>query len=145
MQARTQSHSLSELIPALIDESAEFMKSNAPIMRPLMRLASSDSEIQIRGHIAYGDLERQVTQEILTHEEPLAHSDPARAVVSVFRVSYSALGRELGYGMMEALNNQVNWTNLKMDLGAMATAFLRSPAPTNRKISSVSEDHDKPR
>ncbi|RYD29365.1 MAG: TetR/AcrR family transcriptional regulator [Lysobacteraceae bacterium] len=124
MRARSRSNSLDGLVRACIDELAEFLRKNAPIMRPLMLRAAFDRDVQDRGRDSHDLMVESLTTELMSHETQIGHPDPTRAIHSIIRIAYAAFARELGFGMAEAPQGGAPWEELKEDVGSMAAAFL---------------------
>lgn len=130
MRARSRSASLAELVRAAIDELAEFLKKNAPIMRPMMLRAAFDRDVQDRGRIGHDLMVDSLTTEFMSHHEQIGHPDPVRGIHAVIRIAYATFARELGFGMAEAPQGGAPWAELKEDVGTMAAAFLLDKSPT---------------
>ena len=124
MRARTRSANFYELIIALVEEIADFLKTYGPIMRPLMMRATADEFIRDRGHKAFRDMEVHLADELLSHADEIKHADPKAAVATVISSVYATLARELGFGMVEKNFDDANWIRLKAHMGQMAAAFL---------------------
>jgi AcrR family transcriptional regulator len=124
MRARSRSESLADLVRASIDELAEFLRKNAPIMRPMMLRAAFDRDVQDRGREGHDLMVESLTLELMSHREQIVHPDPTRAIHSIIRIAYAAFARELGFGMAEAPQGGAPWEELKEDIGTMAAAFL---------------------
>lgn len=117
---------LQTLVPALVQEIGELMRNAAPIMRPLMARAAIDPIVAVTGKRAYMDFSDRITAALLAHRGEIKHPDPERAVDSCVRIIYAALARYLGFGSSITAVGQGDWTELKVDLGDMCTAFLTS-------------------
>lgn len=124
MRARSRSTSTPQLIIALVGELAEFMRVQAPVMRPLMLRAAFDKAVQERGAAAYEAMNAVLVAEILSRREHIIHADPEGAAAAVVQIAYAAFARELGFGMAEAIRNGSNYEKLKADVGAMTARFL---------------------
>lgn len=129
MRARSRSHTLPELVQTLVDDLAEFLKTNAPLMRPMMLRAAFDPAVQGRGAAAHHKMVESLVGELLGLRDSFRHSDPERAARSVVRIAYATFARELGFGMSEEPISDAVWSELKEDVGQMAVAFLMSEQP----------------
>lgn len=123
-KARPARPGLVFFIPALVDQVAELMLSEAEIMRPLLLRAAYDPVVAEHGRRAYADFADTLRQAILAHRSEITHADPDRAADSSVRIIYAALARHLGYGSSPHAVGQGDWSELKSDLGDMCAAFL---------------------
>jgi|UniRef100_UPI0035CAF517 AcrR family transcriptional regulator len=124
MRARSRSNSTAELILAIVAELGEFMRAQAPVMRPLMLRAAYDRAVQDRGGAAYNAMQTVLVAELLARRDDIVHPDPEGAVATVVQIAYAAFARELGFGMTEAIPNGMSYDKLKEDMGGMAANFL---------------------
>jgi AcrR family transcriptional regulator len=133
MRARTRSENFYEMIIALVEEIADFLKTYGPIMRPLMMRAQVDEQIRERGHKAFRDMEAHLAAELLLHSDQIKPADPKSAVATVIASVYATLARELGFGMVEKQFDEGNWIRLKAQMGQMAAAFLLCDLTAHKK------------
>jgi AcrR family transcriptional regulator len=116
---------LTSLIPRFVSEYAEFLRKRAPILSPLMVLASADEVIAHAGKQAHQEMAHGFRALALKHAADIKAANPQRATDSVFGVVYAALARHLGLGGAATAAGEGDWKVLKEDLGAMALAFLQ--------------------
>jgi AcrR family transcriptional regulator len=124
MRARSRSSTPAMLVRAIIDELGQFLARHSHIMRPMMLCAAFDSVVQNRGRLTHDRMIDAITIELLTQRAAIRQPDPERAVRAVLRIAYAAFARELGFGRAEAPPDGADWTQLRVDMGDMAAAFL---------------------
>lgn len=117
---------LDSLVRAFVEELAEFLKRNAPVMRPMMQRAASDPVVSALGRRGYQDLADKVQTALLARREEIGHTLPELAIDTILRVAYSTFARQLGFGMMGENNNKADWKNLKTEVGVMCSTYLRN-------------------
>jgi len=120
---------LSRLVPRAVDALAEFMRSHADLLRPLMTRAVTDDKVAGRGKASHAKLQDGWTAVILTRAPEVQSDLPERAVLSCFRIVYASLARYLGLGSSPESAGEGDWADLKVDLGRMALAYLSWPGP----------------
>lgn len=121
-----KSINLDTLVRNFVEELAEFMRRNAPIMRPMMLRASADPVVRAMGRRGYDDLAEKVTGTLLSRREEIGHELPELAVEMTLRISYSAFARYLGFGTTGDTGTKADWKNLKTEVGVMCSTYLRN-------------------
>jgi AcrR family transcriptional regulator len=130
VRARSRSTTPTGLVKALLDDIGEFLKVNAPIMRPMMLRAGSDSVVQKQGASAHDAMVDSVTAEMMTLSAHIRHSNPEAAVRAVIRIAYAAFARELGFGMTEMPDSPIEMSEVKKHVAAMGSAYLFCDLPS---------------
>ena len=65
---------------------------------------------------------------VFTSVDPaIRFPDPERAIHSIFRISYAAIARYLGFGAATTAAWEGDWKVLKEDVAAMSASFLLHP------------------
>ncbi len=116
----------------VVATTSRFLRDNAAVMSPFMRLANSDPVIADAGRTAAWDMRDAFCAALLAARPEIHHPDPERAVAWSFTVVYSVVGRWLGLGGDVAAAGEGEWDQMLSDLSEMVTAFLSggSPGPT---------------
>lgn len=116
---------LDTLVRSFVDEFAELMKKNAPILRPMMLRATSDPVVRAMGKRGYQELADRMNRVFLDRSSEMGHPLPELAVDTAMRVIYSAFARYLGFGMTGDAGTKMDWKNLKTEVGVMCSTYLR--------------------
>lgn len=123
-KAKSKSRDLSELVFNLVDELAESFKDHAGILRAFMHMSTRDENVRANGKAAFQRLENAVIGLLLTRRKEIVHEDADRACHSVFKIMYSVLARQLGFGSISDPITDREWNVLKQDLGEMCAMYL---------------------
>ena len=126
--ASGEARDLDALVCGLVGGIADALRAHAGVLRPFMLRSTTDPVIASRGKHSYGITEQLFQNAVLARRPLIAHPDPERAVLSCFRIIYAALARYLGFGSPTTAALEADWEQLKEDLSAMCSAFLRAPA-----------------
>ena len=126
-KASEEASSLDDLVSRLIENIAETLYKHAPILRPFMLRATSDPVVAGVGKKSYADTEEQFRAALLLRRDEIRHPDPERAIHSIFRISYAAIARYLGFGAATTAAWEGDWKVLKQDVAAMSASFLLHP------------------
>ncbi|MEO6248499.1 MAG: TetR/AcrR family transcriptional regulator [Sphingomicrobium sp.] len=129
-KASEEAGSLDELVSLLIENVAEALHKHAPVMRPFMIRATSDPIVAGVGKQSYANTEEQFRNALLVRRSEIKHPDPERAIHSIFRISYAAIARYLGFGAATTAAWEGDWDILKQDIAAMSSSFLMHPPRT---------------
>lgn len=125
--AEAGAHDFVGLVAALIDTLAETLRTHAEDLRPLMQHAHVDPLVAATGKRSFAATANHFAAALLRRRAAIRHPDPERAVAAVFRTSYAALARWLGFGTSPTAARDGDWVELKQDLAAMAAAWLTQP------------------
>ncbi|MFV3127165.1 TetR/AcrR family transcriptional regulator [Niveispirillum sp. KHB5.9] len=121
-----KSTNLDRLVRDFVEELAEFLKRNAPVLRPMMLRASADPVVRAMGRRGYDDLVEKVMATLLSRRDEIGHELPELACEMTLRVAYSAIARYLGFGMTGDTGTKADWKNLKTEVGVMCSTYLRN-------------------
>lgn len=132
-QADAKARGLGDLVYQLVEGMAENFRANAPLMRPLMLMASHDETVAATGKRSYAKVADRVREVLLKYDAEILQDDPRRAVDSAYRVLYASIARYLGFGSSVGAAWEGDWKVLKEDLAAMIAAFLTTPTPTRKR------------
>lgn len=113
------------LVRNFVEELAEFMRRNAPVMRPMMMRASTDPVVSAMGRRGYDDLEEKMLATLLARRQEIGHQLPELACEMTLRIAYSAFARYLGFGTTGDTGTKADWKNLKTEVGIMCSTYLR--------------------
>lgn len=130
--------SLHQLLPLLLDELAEMLRRNAPILSAFMMRASVDEVTSRVGKASGVKLSQGFEALLLSRREEIHHPDPVRAAHACFTTAYAAFSRYLGLGSSREAAGEGDWQILKGDVSLMCSCYLQfaneqlaqSPAPT---------------
>ncbi len=124
LTAATQS--LGDFIPRYVDEFAEMLRRNAPLLRLAMRRAAYDPLIAGPGKESALKSEDCATEAMLRFREEIGGSDPAMKARTSYMVVFAALARELSLGSTDESAHNYDWGEHKTELGKMCLAYLRA-------------------
>ena len=124
LRAQLNSASLPELLANMVDEIAEFFRRHASLLRPMMICASKDPVISSAGAVGHTHLRNLFSAALLAYSAEMKRDQPQQAVVTCFKLTYAALGYELGFGAINPRLDMRNWDRLKVDLAEVCAAFL---------------------
>lgn len=125
-KAKENSGNLSELVVNLVSNIADTLRKHAPLLRAFMHLATLDPKVQQTGRGAYLNIEREMLDLLLSRKNEIMRKDPERAAVSTFKIMYSVIARQLGFGAAVAPASRAEWSMLKEDLAKMCSLYLTS-------------------
>ena len=119
-------HSLATLIPAMIRESGNLLRSHAAVLSALMTRAAVDPVIMAHGKQGHAATMQMFVALMLKFSSEITHPNPKHATEACFMISYSTIARYLGLETAPAAAGEGNWNDLIHDLGIMCLQFLRS-------------------
>lgn len=131
-----QSKNLNDLIPALIEVTAESLREFAPILRPMMLRSAADKTIELNGQDSYREVATLAIEQILSRREEISHPDPDQAAAAAYAMAYAVFARFLGLGSSEFHDNDLmDWLELKRNVSLMCLSFLKlSPELANLRL-----------
>ena len=135
---RWEGFSLHQMLPQLLDELAEMLRRNAPILSAFMMRASVDEVTGRVGRASGKKLAEGFEALLLTRRDAIRHPDPVRAAHACFTTAYATYSRYLGLGSSLDSAGEGDWQILKADVSLMCGCFLqfsqdelaRHPEPT---------------
>ncbi len=134
-RAQLRSTTLPELLSHLVEGMAEFLRAKSGVLRPMMLCANKDPVIAAGGAAGHYHMCGLYTQALLTYASDMKRPNPEQAAVTCFKLTYAAIGHELGFGAAAPPRDVQNWERLKIDLAEMCAAFLITapitPVPLN--------------
>lgn len=139
---RWAAYGLSELVPALVDELAEFLRRHAALLRAFMMRASQDEVIGAVGRASALKAATRFQDVLLGRRDQIGRPDPERAIAACYTVIYSTFGRFLGLGIALEAAGGGDWQELKQDVAAMCLCFLEHapaspPAARSQPLQST--------
>lgn len=126
-RAKAASFNFDSFVMSFVGEFAEFLRSNGPPLRQVMRRAASDPDLGKRGQAAVkrgGDLAHAA---FLEWQSSFGGTDPVAKVRTIYHMIFSTLSRQLGVNILGEPAFFQDLEELKRDLGHIALAYLRSP------------------
>lgn len=112
------------LVPEVITEYANLLKTHKGILRPLMEISAVDEVVATYGKTHAAQNIADFIQLLLERKEEISQPDPARAVDHIFKVVYAALARYLGLGIMDGVSGEGDWEELLDDLSQITLHYL---------------------
>ncbi|MBR9794159.1 TetR/AcrR family transcriptional regulator [Aestuariibacter sp. GS-14] len=112
------------LVPEVITEYANLLKTHKGILRPLMEISAVDEVVASYGKTHAAQNIADFIQLLLERKEEISQPDPARAVDHIFKVVYAALARYLGLGIMDGVSGEGDWEELLDDLSQITLHYL---------------------
>lgn len=121
---RWAAYGLPELVPALVDELAEFLRRHAALLRAFMMRAAQDEVIGAVGRASALKAAARFRDVLLGRRDQIGRPDPERAIAACYTVIYSTFGRFLGLGIALEAAGGGDWRELKQDVATMCLCFL---------------------
>ncbi len=121
---RTECNSLNTFMPRYVEDYAEVLRTQAPILRLSMERASHDPLVSEPGKKRAFTAEAAATEAMLNFHDEIAGSDKATKVQSAFHVIFATLARQLSLGSTGESVHNYDWELLKRELGRMCLAYL---------------------
>lgn len=118
--------SLGEFIPRYVDEFAEMLRRNAPLLRLAMARAAYDPLISGPGKESALKSEESAKSAMLRFRSEIGGDDPAMKAKTSYNVVFAALARELSLGSTDESAHNYDWGEHKCELGKMCLAYLRA-------------------
>jgi len=120
-----QSKNLGEFVLGYVNNYAEVLRSNAPLLRLAMLRAEHDPSVAGPGKRAAERSAAQGTAAILRFADEIG-GDAELKANSAYNIIFAALARELSLGSTGESARQYDWDLLKRELGKMCLAYLRA-------------------
>jgi AcrR family transcriptional regulator len=118
--------SLGEFIPRYVDDFAEMLRRNAPLLRLAMARAAYDPLISGPGKDSALKSEESAKDAMLRFGGEIKGDDPAKKAKTAYMVVFAALARELSLGSTDESAHNYDWGEHKTELGKMCLAYLRA-------------------
>ena len=123
---KADANSLGTFIERYVDEFAEMLRRNAPLLRLAMRRAAYDPLIAGPGKASALKSEDCATAAMLHFRAEIGGDDPAKKARTSYMVVFAALARELSLGSTDESAHNYDWGEHKAELGKMCLAYLRA-------------------
>lgn len=120
---------LRRMIRFLIQETAELLRRHAPVLRAFTVSQPYDRVVTTAGrewHLHLADLFEKI---LMKREAEIKHPKPRYAVSFCFDVSYAALSKYLGIGIIPDFVSLDNWAELTDELGTIFSLYLLGERP----------------
>ncbi len=121
---RAECHLLGEFMPRYVEEYAEVLRTQAPILRLSMERASYDPLVSGPGKERALAAEAAAASAMLEFQDEIAGTDKAMKAQSAHHVIFATLARQLSLGSTGESVHNYDWDLLKRELGRMCLAYL---------------------
>jgi len=118
--------SLSDFVPAFVESYAAVLTEFAPLLRLAMIRAESDPEVAEPGKQAALRAIARTTSGMLRYEDELTGADRDVRANAAYHVIFATLARQLSLGSTRESVTDIDWQQLKQELGRMSLAYLRA-------------------
>jgi AcrR family transcriptional regulator len=116
--------SLSALFEGLIIGFGDILREYAPLLRPLMLRANTDTNIGAAGTEAYHSFFERAVALVMTHASEVRQTDPEKAIRFTLFIAYSAYRNHLGLGSTHGESNEQDWREMQNSLVALCVGHL---------------------
>ncbi|WP_226017923.1 TetR/AcrR family transcriptional regulator [Novosphingobium sp. FKTRR1] len=121
------STNLAEFIPHYVEDFAEILRFHAPLLRLSMLRAAYDPLIAEPGKRSAFRSVEIATAAMLRFKAEFGGTDCERKAAASYQIIFATLARQLSLGSTgESVHGQQDWTLLKIELGRMCLAYLKS-------------------
>jgi hypothetical protein len=120
------SKSLSDFVPRFVDDYAEVLRKNAPLLRLSMQRAAHDPLVSGPGKERATNAARAGAEAMLRFKDEIGGKDRETKANSAYHVIFATLARELSLGSTGESAQNYDWQLLKRELGRMCLAYLKS-------------------
>ena len=118
---------LSQLVPVLVAELANFLRRHAGLLAAFMTQGDRDRVVGDIGRKSFHQTVTDFKLVLLEHATEFNHPNPEHAATTCFTVTYSALARFLGLNSRawgHGGTGEGDWQELVEDLGLMCLSYL---------------------
>lgn len=126
-RVREEAWNLDSLVVNYVSDFAEFLRSNGPLMREVMRRASHDPDLARLGQQAVVQGARLAQELFLERRSDMGGTRPEAKVRTAFHIIFSTLSRQLGINILGEPAFFQDLEDLKQELAWMALSYLKSP------------------
>ncbi len=121
---RDQCTTLRQFVPSYVEAYAEVLKQFAPLLRLSMERASFDPQVSVPGKARANLAATVAISAMLGFSDAIAGPDPQTKAEAAFRIIFATLARQLSLGSTFESMDQIDWEQLKRELGRMTLAYL---------------------
>jgi len=121
-----QCPTLIDFIPAFVEGYAAVLTEFASVLSLAMLRAESDPQVAEPGKRAHLDAIARATQAMLSYDSELTGSDKAIRANAAYHVIFATLARQLSLGSIREPATDIDWQQLKDELGRMTLAYLKA-------------------
>lgn len=115
---------LAEFVPAFVESYAAVLTEFAPLLRLAMMRAESDPQVAEPGKQAALGAIARATNAMLRYDAELAGADKQVRANAAYHVIFATLARQLSLGSTRESVTDIDWQQLKHELGRMCLAYL---------------------
>jgi AcrR family transcriptional regulator len=128
MMARVheQSDSLVTVVPAFVENYAELLREEAPLLRQSMARAAFDPLVAGPGRQSANRAAALGIGAMLNYSDQFGGSDHERKANAAYQIIFATLARQLSLGSTGESVHPQDWNELKIELGRMCLAYLKT-------------------
>ena len=127
---------LARTIRFLIRETAELLRRHAPVLRAFTSSQPFDRMVTTAGREWHIHLARSFEGILLQRRDEIRHGNPQYAASFCFDVTYAALSKYLGIGIIPDFVTLDNWSQLADELGTLFSMYLLQGQLVNGALTS---------
>ncbi|WP_428332155.1 TetR/AcrR family transcriptional regulator [Novosphingobium sp.] len=122
---RRQCLSLADFVPRFVEDYAEVLRINAPLLRLAMARAGNDPLVAVLGKQAADTAVEQTNAALLQFSGEFAGDDHELRASSAYHIIFATLARQLSLGTISGSAKVYDWDLIKREFGRMCLAYLR--------------------
>ena len=124
---KANSADLPAFVKNYVEDYAELLKSNAPLLRLCMMRAEHDPEVSVLGKRAAENAVKMAVDGFLAYRNEIKAADPQLSASSAHHIIFATLARQLSLGSTGESVTNYDWSELKRELSRMCIAYLLTP------------------
>jgi AcrR family transcriptional regulator len=128
---RRRSLPLRQLVPVLVRDLAEMLRSYGNIFSAMIETSAHDPQVAATGKRHYAEQALDFKLLLLERRNEIVHPDPEHAATFAFALVYGMIARHLGFGTRDAAG-EGDWRQLVDDLGTTCLALLLTDPDEHR-------------
>jgi len=125
-RVKAQSHSLATVVPVYVENYAELLREEAPLLRQSMARAAFDPLVADPGRQSANRAAALGMEAMLDYRAEFGGSDHERKANAAYQIIFATLARQLSLGSTGESVHPQDWKELKIELGRMCLAYLKT-------------------
>ncbi|WP_324695758.1 TetR/AcrR family transcriptional regulator [Novosphingobium aerophilum] len=123
-RVRGVSSSLNTVVPAFVENYAELLREEAPLLRQSMARAAFDPLVAEPGRQSANRAAALGIGAMLEYRDQFGGTDQERKANAAYQIIFATLARQLSLGSTGESVHPQDWKELKIELGRMCLAYL---------------------
>jgi AcrR family transcriptional regulator len=125
-RVRASTHSLDTLMPVYVENYAELLREEAPLLRQSMQRAAFDPLVSAPGKRGAARAAELGMSAMLHYRSEFGGDDPERKASAAYQIIFATLARQLSLGSTGESASAQDWRELKVELARMCLAYLKT-------------------